>query len=39
MQPDGSYLSARGMGARPGHSAQAALMARYGMHNAKAGEN
>jgi polyphosphate kinase len=37
MQPDGSYQSARGTGARPGHSAQAALMARYGMHNAKAG--
>jgi len=36
MQPDGSYLAARGSGARPGHSAQAALMARYGMHNAQA---
>ena len=39
MQPDGSYLSTRGTGAHPGHSAQAALMARYGIHNAKAGEN
>ena len=37
MQPDGTYHSARGTGARPGHSAQAALMARYGMHNVKAG--
>ena len=36
MQPDGSYLAARGSGARLGHSAQAALMARYGMHNAQA---
>ncbi len=37
MQPDGSYQSARGAGVRQGHSAQAALMARYGLHNAKAG--
>ena len=37
MQPDGSYLSTRGTGAHPGHSAQAALMARYGIHNAKVG--
>jgi len=39
MQPDGSYLSTRGTGAHPGYSAQAALMARYGIHNAKADEN
>jgi polyphosphate kinase len=38
MQPDGSYLSARGMGTKPGHSAQAALMARYGLHPTKAGK-
>ena len=37
MQPDGSYQSARGAGVRQGHSAQAALMARYGLHNGKAG--
>ena len=35
MQPDGSYQSARGAGVRQGHSAQAALMARYGLHNVK----
>ena len=38
MQPDGSYQSARGAGVRQGHSAQAALMARYGLHNVKVGE-
>jgi polyphosphate kinase len=36
MQPDGSYLAARGTGAHPGHSAQGALMARYGIHSAQA---
>jgi polyphosphate kinase len=35
MQPDGSYQSARSAGVRQGHSAQAALMARYGLHNVK----
>jgi polyphosphate kinase len=38
MQPDGSYQSARSAGVRQGHSAQAALMARYGLHNVKVGE-
>lgn len=36
MLPDGSYQSARGSGPNPGHSAQAALMARYGLHHSKA---
>jgi len=38
MQPDGSYQSARGAGVRQGHSAQGALMARYGLHNVKVGQ-
>ena len=35
MQPDGSYLAARGQAPHSGHSAQTALMARYALHSAE----
>jgi hypothetical protein len=34
MQADGSYQSVRGQSPHGGHSAQTALMARYGLHSA-----
>jgi polyphosphate kinase len=37
MQADGSYRASRGCGILPEHSAQAALMARYGTTHGKAG--
>jgi polyphosphate kinase len=33
MQPNGAYFSVRSMNQAPGHSAQTALMARYGINN------
>jgi polyphosphate kinase len=35
MQSDGSYLAVRGQAPHSGHSAQAALMARYALHSAE----